>query len=56
MNDEHNPYLKALEQTEAARKQYEELKWRLHFLTSLTGATLKEPTSHEILKWHQQPH
>ena len=52
MSIEENPYLQRLDQLEAARTKYEELRWRLAFLRTGSAEPDPEPTEEDIIKWH----
>ena len=54
--DDHNPYLKRLDQLEAARKLWAESEWVLNFLRTITPHTAKQPTQEELLSWYQHNH
>lgn len=51
---ERNPYLQALDKLEAAKKLYEELRWRLNFLTSLGGEQDQVLSDQQIEEWHDK--
>jgi hypothetical protein len=46
-----NPHLKRLDQLQTARKQYQELNWRLTFLQTLSAEPDTEPNEEELIKW-----
>ena len=50
---ETNPHLKALDKLQAARKRYQELEWRLGFLTTVGQEKEPEVTEQQILDWYQ---
>lgn len=47
-----NPYLKRLDELEAARKAWRESEWVLSFLRTISSTPPAEPTDEEILQWH----
>jgi hypothetical protein len=49
---ETNPHLQRLDQLQAARKQYQELNWRLTFLRTLSAEPDPEPNEEELIKWY----
>jgi hypothetical protein len=52
MNTEDNPNLKQLDQLQSAKQRYEELRWRLAFLQTLSAERDPEPTEEEIINRH----
>lgn len=53
MSTETNPHLRAIDRLEAARKRYEELRWRLNFLETIGSEKEPEPTDEQILDWYE---
>lgn len=53
MSIETNPHLRRLDQLQAARKQYQELRWRLNFLETMGSEKDPEPLDEQILDWYE---
>jgi len=51
MND-RNPHLDKLDQLQAAQTAYQELRWRLNFLTLTRAEPDQEPLEEQILDWN----
>jgi hypothetical protein len=51
---ESNPYLRRLDQIEAARKQWRESEWRLDFLRPIEPVPCPPPTDEQLLVWQQK--
>jgi len=47
---ETNPYLRKLDQIQAAQRKYNESEWRLFFLRTLSAEPPPQPTDEEICK------
>lgn len=52
--DANNPYLKRLNDLEAARKLWAESEWILNFLRTTTSQPPKQFNDEELLKWYYQ--
>jgi hypothetical protein len=54
MSNETNPYLRKLDQQDAAKKLFYESEWRLSFLRTLSSEPTPQPLEEEIIQWYQQ--
>jgi len=54
--NDNNTILKRMDALDAARKQWAESEWRLHFLRTENGQNPKEITEEELLEWYQEHH
>ncbi len=50
MNPPTNPYIKRLDELEAAKEKFNESEWRLFFLRTLSAEPPPQPTDEEICK------
>ena len=47
-----NPYLKQLDELQAARKAWEDSEWVLHFLRTITSTDPPKRNDKDILLWY----
>lgn len=53
MNTGNNPYLRKLDQIQAAQKQFDESEWRLFFLRTQSAAPTPKPDDQDLCKLFQ---
>jgi hypothetical protein len=56
MNPPTNPYIKRLDELEAAKEKWQESEWLLSFLRSEGSEQPKIPTDEEVLQWAKNLH
>lgn len=56
MSNEANPYLRKIDELQAARKKWASSEWLLNLLRTETGQQPRILTDEELLQWAQNLH